>query len=122
MSGGPYRRVIPRDLFNEGNLLKCYGRLAILLGEIPAWGHRAVLGPEDVEAFEIVQNPGDGSLTVANLRFEIGGEPYRLSRPLNARDPWPLYATGPDDEETAVFSPDGHFTDAFRVLIGTKQC
>ena len=24
-----YRRVIPRDLFNEGNLLKCLGKLYV---------------------------------------------------------------------------------------------
>lgn len=28
-----YIRVVPRDLFNEGDLLKCYGRLWILLDE-----------------------------------------------------------------------------------------
>lgn len=29
-----YFRVIPRDLFNEASLLKCYGRLAILLDDM----------------------------------------------------------------------------------------
>ena len=40
-----YTRVIPRDLFNEGDLLKCYGRLWILLDETR--GHVAQLGEEE---------------------------------------------------------------------------
>ncbi len=36
-----YKRVIPRDLFNEANLLKCYGALWIALDN--ARGHTAKL-------------------------------------------------------------------------------
>jgi hypothetical protein len=119
-----YLRVIPRDLFNEASLLKCLGRLWILLDNLPA-GHVARLGNDDGDhdgtAFRIEQSDNDGSINVANLPFRIGGRRYHLSRPLNSRQPWPLYATDDDDEETTVFGDGGEFTPEFRRLIGADQ-
>lgn len=58
---------------------------------------------EEVPTFEIVQDPGSGALTVANLTFEVHGVAYRLFRPLNARTAWPLYLGA---EENNVEDPD----------------
>ncbi len=30
----PYHRVLPRDLFNDANLLKCMGRLIMLIDDL----------------------------------------------------------------------------------------
>ncbi len=114
-----YRRVIPRDLFNEADLLKCYGRLAILLDELPK---NAAIMHHLGGAFEPVQDQSDGSLTLyPSIEFYIahrGG--CRLHRPLNSREPWPLYATLLDgkSEEIAVFSRIGDLTDEFKRMIG----
>lgn len=110
-----YARVVPRDLFNEGDLLKCYGRLWICLDELHA--HYAELSEGSGAPFDIRQDEGSGALTVANLRFTIGGSPYRLTRPLNTRQPWSLYATDEDDEETAVFTAEGDLSPDFLRLI-----
>jgi len=113
-----YTRVIPRDLFNEADLLKCYGRLWILLDETR--GHVAQLGEEEQlpgAPFEIWQDEGDGSLTVANVPFTVRGVQWTLSRPLNARAAWPLYAHSPMGEEFRVFTEEGQFSPDFLQAI-----
>lgn len=120
-----YMRVIPRDLFNEADLLKCYGRLWICLDKLR--DHRATLGlypnvndPGDHsgEPFQIEQMPDDGSLTVRNVPFCVAGKRLHLSRPLNSRDPWPLWI---DDEEAEicerVFTDEGELSPEFLEII-----
>lgn len=113
-----YARVIPRDLFNEGNLLTCLGRLVILLGETP--GHTAkVEGPAARDRFDVYQNSGDGSISCVNVTLTIGDrENIELFRPLNARDKWPLYALRGADDEVRVFDLDGALDPDFRRMIG----
>jgi len=110
-----YRRVIPRDLFNEANLLKCLGRLSILLDEII--GHDAEL-TNDGGPFDIQQNPASGAISCINVDLVARGRQIWLSRPLNSREPWPLYADDENDETVAVFTDDGFFTPEFKQMIG----
>ena len=111
-----YERVIPRDLFNESSLLKCYGRLYIVLE-----GHqRARFKMESVPSFDVVQREHDGFLFVENLTFTIGQHEYRLVRPLNSRSAWPLYAERIEDEDfesIAVFTDAGELTAEMLELI-----
>lgn len=122
MRHNDYIRVIPRDLFNEANLLKCLGQLYIALENLHGQ-HRAKYAIEDVERFDIHQSPDDGSIYVANLPFMIDGRIYHLSRPLNSRQPWPLYATlswpqpGEEQTVTAVFTDEGKLSAEFLKLI-----
>lgn len=108
-----YVRVIPRDLFCEGSLLKCYGRLAILLDQTS--GHHARFEEEQVPSFEIAQDPGSGAITVANLTFTVRGTPRLLQRPLNSREAWPLWLEGgpddPDFEAIPVFDANGDLSE-----------
>lgn len=111
-----YRRVIPRDLFNEANLLKCYGQLALLLHERPVDGVQLL---HDGGAFEPLQRPHDGGLTLwPSVRLLVHGQEVGLHRPLNSREPWPFYATDHNDEEEAVFTDDGQFTPEFHAKLG----
>jgi hypothetical protein len=114
-----YIRVLPRDLFNEANLLKCLGALWIAVdGKGPA----AQFDVESVEHFDIRQDPNDGSIFVANLPFSMGGRRAHLSRPLNSRNPWPLYISFPDYPEidvAPVFADDGKLSVEFTLLIIT---
>lgn len=116
-----YVRVIPRDLFNEGNLLKCYGALWIALDN--RRDHFAELGNDDLEplpgaAFDIEQSQDDGSLTISNVGFTIRGVRYRLYRPLNSREPWPLWCEHPDTFDTIeVFTDDGELSPDFVAWI-----
>jgi hypothetical protein len=105
-----YRRVIPRDLFNEASLLKCYGRLFI---NLETAGLKDVELNHDGEAFDVRQDASSGGLFVANVVLKVAGKPCRLHRPLNSRDQWPLYLTDDDDEELSVFNEDGSFAEEF---------
>lgn len=115
-----YQRVIPRDLFNEANLLKCLGSLYISLqGRIDGAGFDV----EDVDRFDIQQSEADGSIYVANLPFSIGGTSYHLFRPLNSRASWPLYLTATDDSDfdvVSVFDDNGSLSKRFLALLPNK--
>jgi len=109
-----YRREIPRDLFNEANLLKCYGKLYI---EIEKLGVRDVELVHQGGPFMAAQDSSSGNLTLANVHLMIRGEACPLSRPLNSRDAWPLYATVGDGEEIDVFDGSGNLTPDMRSLL-----
>ena len=113
-----YRRVIPRDLFNEGSLLKCYGRLYIVMEQLADCD--ATFSEEDVDSFEIVQRDDDGAIFINNLILLTPSNAYRLTRPLNSRQPWPLYAEPVDSRDfdpVAVFDDFGNITEAMRALL-----
>lgn len=116
-----YVRVLPRDLFNEANLLKCYGRLWICLESRMG---RGIEMPEDAERFEIVQRADDGWTYIENLPLKVGPRSFRLVRPLNSRRPWPLYAEeidNPDAEPIEVFDGDGNLSEAMLALLNGQE-
>jgi hypothetical protein len=102
-----YLRVIPRDLFNEASLLKCYGRIYINLETANVPG---VELEHDHEAFDVQQDPADGSIYVANVKLVVRGKVCRLRRPINSREAWPLYLVDDEDGDMEVFNEDGMFT------------
>lgn len=117
-----YRRVIPRDLFNEGNLLKCLGALWCKLDDRVDF--RAARVTHNDEPFDIRQREEDGSLYVENVRLVINGRLFGHRRPLNSRAPWPLYVWDEfyeNAEEVAVFTDEGDLTDEFERLVGLQQ-
>lgn len=111
-----YTRVIPRDLFNEGDLLNCLGRLSLKLED--RRDHTAVLhGPAfRGEGFSIDQDQADGSIWARNVLLMVGEEEVPLFRPLNARDKWPLWARD-GDEDRRVFDLDGELSPEFWTMI-----
>lgn len=115
-----YIRVIPRDLFNESSLLKCIGRIYINL-ENAVRADEAELRDETElgEPFNVIQSPDDGSIYLANVSLYVRRRKVHLSRPLNSRDPWPLWAiipldvAGDEGEEIEVFTDEGEFSPDF---------
>jgi hypothetical protein len=112
-----YSRVIPRDLFNESMLLKCIGRLTLLIHDGGIQG----LGFEhDGESFDVVQDESDGSISVSTVRFFIPGyqpdgsykRELHLATPLNSRQAWPLWLDL-DGESYRVFDSEGNPTREF---------
>lgn len=112
-----YLRVIPRDLFNEADLLKMLGKLVIHTMNNPTcvpWSYEH----DDAEhEFRIVQNPEDGSIYCSNLRFFIDGEGVDLFRSLNCQEPWSLKAFF-RGEEYEVFDGNGNVTATFGYTYG----
>ena len=107
-----YLRVIPRDLFNEASLLKCYGHLWIQLEQTV--GHCAELseGTGTGAAFDIVQDQASGGIFVRNLTLRVHGQRYLLIRPLNSREPWPLWVESESDND---FDPIEVFDDSGKI-------
>lgn len=115
-----YLRVIPRDLFNESSLLKCYGKLWLEL-EKQSTPLGALHQSDGAAPFDVQQDEGSGAIFLANVWLEVGRQQYTLSRPLNSREPWPLYVESedlPDFDPVAVFNDDGTLTADFLDLIG----
>lgn len=114
-----YTRVIPRDLFNEANLLKCYGQIYLLLERMA--DHKAELVQEDDGSFQIEQDQNSGALSIENITLRVHGKLWRLMRPLNSRAPWPLWLEhidpAADFEPIQVFTDDGNFTEVMRGFI-----
>ena len=104
-----YIRVIPRDLFNEANLLKCYGQLYLNL-ENTICDYELSNDETSCDGFNVVQDETDGSIRIENIYFFVRGSMVRLMRPLNSRRPYPLYAYAGTLETIAVFEDDGKFT------------
>lgn len=105
-----YKRVIPRDFFNESKLLKCLGKLELLIcfGPNPL-GLKSNL---ESETFNIEQDPADGSIYVSNYKVELDGEPIHLCHPLNCKSEWPLLAIY-KDEIYHVFNERGELMPNF---------
>ena len=107
-----YHRVIPRDFFNEANLLKCYGQLWLALDHLHGDAQLVYVPDEEhdrPEGFDITQDPADGSLSLGNVQFWVRGRIIPLMRPCNSRDPFSLYAY-PSDEPISVFTAQGELT------------
>lgn len=109
-----YRREIPRDLFNEANLLKCYGKIYI---ELERGNYPGVEMVHNGGPFAVTQDQSDGSLYIANVYLNVRGDAINPRRPLNSREPWPLYFWGPNDEEVEVFTNTGSFTEEMRAFL-----
>lgn len=104
-----YVRIIPRDFFNEANLLKCYGQIYLNLEKM---GLEDCLFHTDDGPFDVIQDKADGSTYLLNVHLIVRGRSVPLRRPLNSRDPYPLYAyIGEEDEPIEVFNDDGSFTE-----------
>jgi len=110
-----YQRVIPRDLFNEADLLKCLGKFYIMAE------HRPIVRIlHSGHTFNIVQNSDDGSIYCDNICVIIGRKTYDHFRPLNSRSPWPLYLrlrNDPDADDFRVFDDEGNLSDDVKRLL-----
>ncbi len=85
-----YYRVLPRDLFNEANLLKCMGKITCMVHDEQIQGltmeHHSTL-----DGFKVIQNISDGSITLDSVSFhDEEGEPVYFYTSMNSRDAYPL--------------------------------
>lgn len=102
-----YIRVIPRDLFNEASLLKMLGHFWLLTDhrEQVQFLHTDLsgIGGQGLP-FMVEQDRSDGSIAVSNVRLFIKNQRYRLYRPLNSREAWPLWIERVNDSEFEAFN------------------
>jgi hypothetical protein len=99
-----YIRVIPRDLFNEAKLLKCVGRLCLLIHD------GATPFPMEIALMD------EGALTITNLVVIVNGEAYRVKTTYNSKAAYPLFMEV-DGDEVEVFTEHGDFSDEFKAAF-----
>jgi hypothetical protein len=106
-----YKRVCPRDLFNEAKLLKCMGRLClkILDGMTPV---PMKYNDDHVRGFNVEQDEA-GNLYISNLPIYIKGKRYKFHTTYNCKSNYPLFVETANYEEFEVFDNDGDFTQEF---------
>lgn len=115
----PYRRVIPRDLFNESKLLKCMGRVVLLHHEGIDKGLLVIQHKNPNRGFDIVQDTSSGILYVRNLTVHLNdGRRIMMGTLYNSKDEYPLEYNVMDEEYGSVLKEDGSFSDEFKTLIG----
>lgn len=114
-----YTRVIPRDLFNESKLLKCLGQLTLKIHDGKAPG---LTVEDEGDEFDVRQEPSDGTLYVANLKFQLHGEEVDFRSRYNSKAAYPLDYHGPgsSDDPTQVFGDEGEFTPEFAAILQHK--
>lgn len=100
-----YCRVIPRDLFNESKLLKCMGRLSLMVHNCKT--PRGITIDDTCDPFEIVLWDA-GYLEIANLPVFIHDFHVAFATIYNNKGDYPLYAVY-DDEFIRVFNDDDGF-------------
>lgn len=110
-----YKRVAPRDLFNESKLLKCLGQLALLIHDKAA--------PEELSFYDtgnrykIEQRDMDGGIEcVSGICFYHNYSKLTLYHPLNNKEPYPLLLEI-DDVSYEVFYDDGTLTSDFLLAL-----
>lgn len=106
-----YHRVVPRDLFNESKLLKCLGRLCLLIhkGEAP----ECLKVNEDIESFEIDQRASDAGLFCVHVEFTAHEKTLDLFSLYNSKEDYPLQCETYDFGVIDVFNQDGSLNKEF---------
>ena len=100
-----YKRVLPRDAFNEAKLLKCVGKLTLMIedGMLPAWHYHY-----DGDAFNIVQDESDGSISIGNITFWRNKKQVHVMTGLNSKENWPALMRDGDDDYY-IFDEKGNY-------------
>lgn len=111
-----YNRVLPRDLFNEAKLLKCVGRLCLLIHD--GMAPKGLKFHHDGSAFQVHQNKSNGALFIGNVQFTYKGQSLELECSYNSKEDYTLYLDTPEDS-AFVFDNTGGISDEFKALLKT---
>jgi hypothetical protein len=117
-----YSRVIPRDLFNESKLLKCYGRLSLLIHEGRIAGLPLTLehDAEPFPGFQVEMDGLRGHFYCSNLKLLLNGSPLRVGTVINSREEYPMVCVTEDESEVEVFNAYGFLTPEFKRYVRTR--
>ena len=117
-----YERVIPRDLFNEANYMKCLGQLALILHDHPL-PNIELTGSYFECGMDLNQNI-DGDLYTDDLVLSnsLSHVRYVFYRPLNSREAWPIQIYSVDHEMVDVFTNEGKLSPEFLAAINKVEC
>lgn len=105
-----YTRVIPRDLFNESKLLKCIGRLTLLIHD--GFAINGMTFEHDGDPFSVALMD-DGFLCITNIIFEMNDENMLFKCQYNSKSNYSLFLEY-DYCDYLVFDESGDYTKEFK--------
>ncbi len=103
-----YKRVLPRDLFNESKLLKVLGHLTMWIEDDFYWmdGVSYVYDDQLSDQFICGQDQSDGSFFCKNIKFYVALDvelKIKIMQEIN--DGWSAFAQIGDSEEVRIWKP-----------------
>lgn len=115
-----YRRVVPRDLFNEANLLKCLGKISVSILDNKFYPVKLKEYHDD-EMFEgfYIEQTESGDIVCTNYRvYDPEGDEITFFSGLNSRRPWPLMFYNKFDESIDyALNEDGSISQEFMTFL-----
>ena len=117
-----YKRVIPRDLFNEAKFLKCIGKLSLAIhdNKNQIANHLTQVLEDESSGFQISQIGSCGGLFLRNyFVFNKDATPVYLKSILNSKLNYPLLFEFKDEEEF-VFDDYGNLSKEFLSAISER--
>jgi hypothetical protein len=113
-----YMRILPRDFFNEADLLKCLGFLVLRLEDLGM----SDIHPENLDNLNILQDESDGSISVEGFHLTLQDDTtLKLCRPLNSRESMPLFCVDDEYNEIKVFDDKGQISPEMLQRIGIQH-
>lgn len=112
-----YQRVVPRDLFNEAKLLKCMGRVCLLIHDNVLHQLTVEDGGLGLSGFKVDLSDG-GNLSISNLLVKQDGQVLNLVTTYNSKQNYPLMLIKEDYSEISVFEEDGELSKDFLSYLG----
>lgn len=110
-----YPRVLPRDLFNESKLIKCIGRLVLLLHD--GFSLNGLRFDHDGDPF-LISLTDDGYLTISNVFFTLNNNLLFFKSLYNSKNNYCLFCEH-NYNEYLVLNEDGNYTDEFKDFCNT---
>ena len=103
-----YKRVVPRDLFNEANYIKCIGQLALIKHDNEINSKLFELKTNLYEEFgsNLTINL-DGDLFDLNTSLIIKNQDYTVYRSANSRNNFPIYISDEKEGLINIFNEYG---------------
>lgn len=109
-----YVRILPRDLFNESKLLKCYAQLALHIHDGKADPALRLEHRDRRNRGFIIDMDGPRNLLYCrNLSLRVRKAEIRVGTPINSREPYPMEFVEPDENFGPVFIDNGDLSPEF---------
>lgn len=103
-----YKRVLPRDLFNESKLLKVLGHLTMWIEDGYDWmdGVSYVYDDQASDQFICGQDQSDGSFFCENIKFYVALDvELKITVRQEIGDAWSAFAQIGNGEEVRIWKP-----------------
>ena len=111
-----YDRVHPRDFFNEAKLLKCWGRLSLLIHEGRGidWPLRIEHDDSECKGYAVRLDGQHAMLFIDNVRLFVCDVHVPIGNVCNSKNEWPMYG---GEDFHCVFDDDGELSPEFRKYL-----